>query len=73
MIDLSPKGMRFLCSQETVPGTILKISALDLSAYAIVTNQCVVEMGGQRLHSVGVSFLMVDFRNSRGSFLSISA
>ncbi len=72
MIDLSPKGMRFLCSQTLAPGTVLKINGSDLNASAIVTNHRQEVVDGQDFHSIGVSFLEVEFDSPRGSFLSIS-
>ncbi len=72
MIDLSPRGMRFLCYQNLVPGTVLKINGSELNASAIVTNHRQELVDGHNLHSVGVSFLEVEFDSPRGSFLSIS-
>ncbi|HYK89639.1 MAG TPA: DnaJ domain-containing protein [Acidobacteriota bacterium] len=72
MIDLSPKGMRFYCYQRLSTGTVLKINGPDLNASAIVTNQRLEVVDGRIMHSVGVSFLEVEFDSPRGSFLSVS-
>lgn len=73
MIDVSPKGMRFLCSERVEPGSMLKISGPTFEAAATATNihERVVE--GRLLYAVGVSFLAVDFEDARGAFFSASA
>jgi hypothetical protein len=73
MIDISPHGMRLLCSQQVKPGTILKISGPGFKASAIVKDLCAEEVDGEKLHAVGVSFLAVQFESPRGSFLSTIA
>ncbi len=73
MINLSPKGMRLFCRQRLAPGTVLKISGPDLTASAIVTNSRQEMVNGQNVHSVGISFLEVEFDSPRGLFLSVSA
>jgi curved DNA-binding protein CbpA len=73
MIDVSPKGMRFLCSEKVEPGSILKVSGPTFEASATATNihERVVE--GRKLYAVGVSFLAVDFEDAKGAFFSASA
>jgi hypothetical protein len=73
MIDLSPKGMRFLCSERLRPGTVLKIGNPLLKASVIVTNLHDEEVEGIFSYAVGVSFLAVEFEEPKGSFLSVSA
>jgi curved DNA-binding protein CbpA len=73
MLDISPKGMRFLCNHQLKTGTILKISGTSFNAAAIVINLRNESAGDGVLQSVGVAFLAVDFENPRGSFLSTTA
>ncbi len=70
MNDLSPHGMGLLCPEQLSPGTILKISGPRLLASAVVTNTREEMNNGRRLCSAGVSFLAVDFEDTRGYFLS---
>ena len=73
MVDLSPGGMRLLCHEELVVGAVLKIRGPDLNASASVTNHHGEVVDGQKLHSVGISFLAIEFNNPSGSFLSTEA
>ena len=73
MMDLSPKGMRFLCSEKLGNGTVLKITTPQLKACGVVTNQ--QQKGGKRdgTYAIGISFIAVIFEETRGAFLSVSA
>ncbi len=73
MIDLSPKGMRFLCSEKLDNGTVLKITTPKLKACGVVTNQ--QQKGGKAdtAYAIGISFIAVIFEEARGAFLSVSA
>ena len=73
MIDFSPKGMRFICSELLAIGSILKISSRLFEALGSITNVSEEEAGGQKSYSMGVFFLAVRFEESRGTFLSTSA
>lgn len=73
MIDFSPKGMRFICSEKLLPQTVLKISSNLFEASGTVTNLSEEISKGQRYYAVGVCFLAVRFTESRGTFLSTSA
>ncbi len=73
MLDLSPKGMRFVCAEKLSPGGILKIEGPLLRASAVVKNSRKEDADGGNAYSVGVSFLAVEFADPRGSFLSVSA
>ncbi len=70
MIDLSPKGVRFLCDEELSPGTVLKLSGPGFEASGVIVNLRTEEFEGRRMHAVGVSFLAVHFDSSTGSFIS---
>jgi hypothetical protein len=72
MIDLSPRGMRFRCSEKIEPGTVLKISTSLLKACGKVTNQRQEPAGNTRSFTVGVSFIAVTFEETRGAFFSVS-
>jgi len=72
MTDLSPHGMGLLCNEKLPPGTILKIKGQRLLASAVVTNLREEMKERQRLYSIGVSFLAVDFEDTGGYFISVT-
>ena len=72
MTDLSPHGIGLLCPEQLYPGTILKISDPRLLASGVVTNLREEMKNERRLFSAGVSFLAVDFEDTRGYFLSVT-
>jgi curved DNA-binding protein CbpA len=73
MIDLSPKGMRFVCYEKIVLQTVLKISCELFEASGVVTNVSEELNREQKLYSIGISLLAVHFTDYRGTFLSTSA
>jgi hypothetical protein len=73
MIDLSPKGMRLLCSEKLERGRVLKIMAPLLTASAVVANCRKTERAGETYYAVGVYFVAVEFGDPKGSFLSVKA
>jgi curved DNA-binding protein CbpA len=68
--DLSPRGVRFLCTEQLKEESTLKLksSLFDAEAEVLFAKQEVV--GGQIRYVVGASFLNVYFHNKRGSFYS---
>jgi hypothetical protein len=70
MIDLSPKGMRFICSEKLNPGTVLKITTPLFKTCGVVTNQR--QENSDASYTVGVSFIAVIFKETRGAFISVS-
>jgi curved DNA-binding protein CbpA len=73
MVDLSPRGMRFLCSEKLTPGTVLKISSRLFEASGTVTNLREEVADGQGSFAIGICFLAISFAEPRGVFLSTSA
>jgi hypothetical protein len=73
MVDLSPTGVSFVCSQKLAAETVLQISSPDFHATALVKNVCVRRTSGRKAYLVGLKFLTVEFYDSCGSFLSTSA
>jgi hypothetical protein len=73
MVDFSPKGMRFICVEKLVPRTVLKISSRRFEASGTVTNVSETVAEGKKCYAVGVSFIAVQFSESRGTFFSTSA
>lgn len=73
MLDFSPKGIRFLCSERLLPGAAVKISSPLFEASAVVRNLSEEVVEGRMLYAVGVSFLAISFTDSKGSFLSTCA
>jgi len=70
MIDLSPKGMRFLCAQQLKRGTVLKVSGPGFEASGTIVNVSTEEVEGKKMCAVSVSFLAVHFDSPTGSFIS---
>jgi hypothetical protein len=73
MIDISLKGLRFICNENIPPETVLKISCPLFEASGTVTNSSEGSRDGQRCYAVGVCFIAVRFADARGTFLSTSA
>jgi hypothetical protein len=73
MIDFSPKGMRFICSEKLAPQTVLKISSKLFEASGLVTNISEEISFGKRCYAVGICFMAVRFEEDRGTFFSTSA
>jgi hypothetical protein len=73
MLDLSPKGMRFLCKERLAQGATLRITGRLCDAYATVANLRQEVIDGETFYAVGVSFLAVRFNEQKGSFLATSA
>lgn len=70
MLDLSPKGVRFICSDKLLQESTIKIGCPLFKAVAKVVNSGSTLLNGNTLYSVGARFLSVTFINSRGSFYS---
>jgi hypothetical protein len=70
LLDLSPKGVRFICTEKLKEESTLKLKSplFDANAEVLFSKQNVVD--GQILYVVGASFLNVSFHNKRGSFYS---
>jgi hypothetical protein len=73
MIDFSPNGMRFICNEKLALQTVLKISSELFEASGTVTNSSQEVYNGKKCYAVGVCFLAVRFKESRGTFFSTSA
>ena len=73
MIDLSPKGMRFLTGEHLPVGSRLKISGPNFHSTAVVVNVSAVRSGTPAQYAIGVSFLATEFEERTGSFLSANA
>ncbi len=73
MIDFTPNGIRFLCSEKLRPQTVLKISSKLFEASGTVTNSREEISSGRKCYSVGICFLAINFKEPRGAFLSTSA
>lgn len=68
IVDLSPTGMRFLCAQPLLPGSVLKIQSMELGAVARVT-RCHLD-AVNKVYSTGTNFITLKLQNSRGTFIS---
>ena len=72
MVDLSPKGMRFICSEQLKQNLIIKLSNPLLKAVAKVITSQKKEPDGKNVYIVGVQFLTVILEEPKGSFISTS-
>jgi curved DNA-binding protein CbpA len=70
MINLSSKGMRFVCTERLSPNAIIKISSPLLKATARVTHCHKILRQQRTFYTVGVYFLTVTFANPKGSFVA---
>jgi hypothetical protein len=70
LLDLSPKGIRFLCNEELEQESIIKLSSHLLKAIAKVVNTQREEVSMKTSYTVGAHFLTVTFANPKGSFFS---
>ncbi len=73
LVDLSPKGMRFVSGEMIQQGYVLKVSAASFEALATVTNVSLEPDSGKEFYSIGASFIAVSFEGNRGTFLSARA
>jgi hypothetical protein len=72
LIDLSPKGTRFVSSEMIPLGSVVKISAGPFEAVATITN-IQQESGSERPpFSIGAAFITVKFEARKGTFISTS-
>jgi curved DNA-binding protein CbpA len=72
VVDLSPNGMRFQCRAKLLTNMAIKIGNQYLQAVAVVRNTHKIIEHGETLYSVGVEFLSVQFKQSKGSFYTAS-
>lgn len=70
ILDLSPKGIRFTCSERLKQGLTIKISSPLLKATAKVKSSQEKKINGEIFYAVGAEFLIVNFTEPRGSFFS---
>ncbi len=70
IIDLSPRGIRFLCCEELKQKLIVKLSSPLLKAIVKVVNTQKKEIDGKAFYTIGAQFLTVTFANPKGSFFS---
>jgi hypothetical protein len=73
LIDLSPKGTRFVCGEPLRQGSLIKISAGSFEAIAAIRNIQREPDPGQELYSIGASFVAVKFGDRKGNFISTIA
>jgi curved DNA-binding protein CbpA len=70
LLDLSPKGIRFLCNEELEQESIIKLSSHLLKAIAKVVNTQREEVSMKTSYTIGAHFITVTFANPKGSFFS---
>jgi len=70
MLDLSPKGIRFTCSEKLTHESTIKIGCSLFKAEAEVINYNKLLSTDKPMYSVGARFRIIKFRNPTGSFYS---
>ncbi len=70
ILDLSPEGIRFACSEKLMQESIFRIECSLFQARAEVVNFNKNLSTDKPVYSVGARFLTVRFRNQKGSFYS---
>ena len=70
MLNLSPKGIRFICSEKLTHESTIKIGCSLFKAEAEVVNYNKNLSTDKPNYSVGARFLTIQFRNQTGSFYS---
>lgn len=72
MLDISPKGVRFLCSEELIQESRLRIKSPILKALVKIVNSQKTLLNEKMYYVVGAEFLKVTFKSSKGTFFSTS-
>lgn len=73
IIDISPKGIRFLRNEELEQDLIVKLSSPFMKAIAKVINTQKEDVNRKTFYSVGARFLTVNFTSPKRSFISTVA
>ena len=73
LVDISTKGMRFICDRKLDIGTTIKVVNSLGNAVARVVNIQESEHKGKRYYLVGIHFQSASFHEQKGSFYSASA
>jgi len=72
MLDISPKGVRFMCSEELKQESKVRIKSPLLKALVKVVNSRKTVLNEKMCYTVGAEFLKVTFKSSKGTFFSTS-
>ncbi|KPK01049.1 MAG: hypothetical protein AMK71_07005 [Nitrospira bacterium SG8_35_4] len=72
MLDLSPRGVRFLCSEALKEESRVRIKSPILKALVKVVNSRETVLNEKIYYTVGAEFLKVTFKSSKGTFYSAS-
>ena len=71
--DLSPNGMRFFTDQPLNKDQVIKIDSKVLQATARVANRRKQRSDLQMVYGIGVEFVTLQFQESHGTFVSVTA
>ena len=72
LIDVSPKGVRFLCSEELKQESIIRLKSIFFKAKVKVVDSQQKLLDDKIYYSAGAEFIKVTFKSSKGSFYSTS-
>ena len=70
LLDISPEGIRFLCSEEIKNESTIRLNSPLLKAVVKVVHSQKTLLNEKIYYSVGAEFLEVRFRSRKGSFYS---
>jgi len=73
LIDISPKGIRFICSEKLKDKSTLRLKSPLFKAVVKIVNSQQKLLNNKEYYSVGAEFIEVNFKSPRGSFYSTSA
>jgi curved DNA-binding protein CbpA len=72
LLDVSPKGVRFLCSEELKEKSIIRLKSPSFKAKVKIVDSQQKLLNDKVYYTAGAEFLKVTFRSSKGSFYSNS-
>ena len=70
LLDISPKGVRFLCSEALKQESTVRLKSPLLKATVKVVNAQQTQLNEKIYYTVGTEFLKVTFKSTKGSFYS---
>ena len=72
LIDISPKGIRFLCSEKLKNKSTVRLKSPLFKAVVKIVNSQQKLLNNKECYAVGAEFLKVSFKSPTGSFYSTS-
>jgi curved DNA-binding protein CbpA len=70
LLDISPKGIRFICSEQLKQKSTIRLKSPLLKALVKVVSAQQTQLNEINYYTVGAEFLKVTFKSTKGSFYS---